>query len=214
MNKREKDKWEISRSQYLSGDEANHLLTTVSRLAGIDRRKKRRQWVVTQAVVHCALGSGLRCSELANLRIGDISPEDTEARLFVRRGKNGKSRHVYIDPELWHLLQRFIDWKKANGEPTGDEDYLFSSKRSPKFHQTALRRIWIRAVTTAGLENGKTIHCSRHSLGSRLLAVTKDIEFVRRQLGHSSVQATSVYLHCDPEAAMQAVTGLWKIGGK
>lgn len=63
-------------------------------------------------LVDLALFSGLRVSEIANLKIGDIELTTKDPYLIVRKGKRGKKRDVYMDKELVNHLKTFIAWKK------------------------------------------------------------------------------------------------------
>ncbi len=74
----------------------------------LDRLKGRNTWPVRRILVRLAFFTGLRVQEIANLKIKDLNFEFDDPYIFVRRGKGGKSREVYILPELVKVLKGFI----------------------------------------------------------------------------------------------------------
>jgi site-specific recombinase XerD len=74
-------------------------------------------------LVGLALRSGLRVSELANLRCGDIHISPNDSYLTVQRGKGGKKRDVYFNGNLSKPLKQYMEIKKKSWRmPVGPDD--------------------------------------------------------------------------------------------
>ena len=173
-------------------------------------------------VIDLALSTGLRVSEIANLRCGDIwvddLPELTDgqaggrASLIVRNGKNGKQRIVKFGAAFKEHLREYLEWKKKNGEGCGPESPLILSSntrglsrgRSPRGKMTtrALQKAFERNAKRAGIQarpndcsvgRGHSIHSLRHTYATFLLRASGNLRLVQKQLGHSSITTTEVY---------------------
>jgi integrase len=156
-------------------------------------------WPIRYMLVHLALNSGLRVSEIAKLKIQDVKLSIKSPYIFVRNGKRGKSRDVYIDRELTKHLQEFILQKKNWNQFTEPEAPLFSGHGGQHSTTTALYISFKQAVREAGLRNDLTIHSARHGYATLLYYKTKDLRAVQKQLGHSSLNMTSLYADIMPE---------------
>lgn len=202
-------RWELTRDKYMSLDEVRRLRRTSEDRALADLAKGRTSAVRSWAVVDLALSTGLRVSEIAEIRISDLTLTGTEPELRVRNGKGGKPRAVTLPQDLKRHLRDFITWKKRLREPTKPKDYLFVTERGGKFTTRGLQLLFKRAATKAGLSPHFSIHACRHSYGTYLYQKTKDLRLVQDQLGHSSPVVTQVYSHITPEERVRSVNGLW-----
>lgn len=203
-------KWEITREKYMSLDEIRKLRRSSEDRALADLAKGRTSGVRSWAVIDLALSTGLRVSEISNVKVEDLTLSGSEPQLIVRNGKGGKSRTVTLPQELKRHLRDFISWKRRIGEPAGCEDYLLVTERGGKFTIRALQLLFKRAVKRAGLPEHLSIHACRHSYGTYLYQRTKDLRLVQDQLGHSSPSVTQVYSHITPEERVKSVNDLWE----
>ena len=160
-------------------------------------------------MVDVALSTGLRVSEIAEIKISDLTLNGPEPQLLVRNGKGGKPRTVTLPQDLKRHLREFIAWKKRLKEPTGVEDCLFLTERGGKFTTRGLQLLFKRAAEKAGLPAHFSIHACRHSYGTYLYQKTKDLRLVQDQLGHSTPGVTQVYSHITPEERESSFNGLW-----
>ena len=179
-----------------------------------DLAKGRISAVRSWAVIDLALSAGLRVSEIAEVRVGDLALSGPEPQLIVRNGKGGKARSVTLSQDLKRHLRDFIAWKKRVHEHTGSENYLFLTERGGKYSTRALQLLFKRAARKAGLPPHFSIHACRHSYGTYLYQKTKDLRLVQDQLGHSSPTVTQVYSHITPEERIRSVNGLWNDQGE
>jgi site-specific recombinase XerD len=134
-------------------------------------------------------GSGLRVSELLNLKIKDLNIEKNFG--FVRAGKGNKDRIFIIPESLKEKIRELI-----NNEDFLGEDNLFLTNRRKKYSIRSLQVIVKDAAKSAGLDY-KEIHCHtlRHSFATHLIENGSSVSEVQALLGHKSPETTFVYLH-------------------
>ncbi len=195
--------------KYFNEKQIKLLRRTVRDQAEIDVQKGKvtavREWLVIDLLT-C---TGLRVSEAANLRCGDLKLGYAESKVFVRDGKGGISGHVVVPDSLKKHLKSFLSWKEKIGEPTGDNNYVFVGQRGAWTAQ-AIQQIVKKYLKQLGLyENGKSVHALRHSYGVELYSKEKDLRAVQKQLRHRSIQSTLIYADVTAEDIQNQVKGLW-----
>ena len=164
-----------------------------------------REWMAIDLLT----STGLRVSEAANLKCGELKIGYGENMIFVREGKGAISGHVVIPGSLKKHLRSYMKWKQKRGEPIGPGDYLFLGQRGPWTSQ-AIQQIVKKYLRQLGLyEKGKSVHALRHSYAVELYAKEKDIRTVQKQLRHVSIQSTQVYADVTREEISQQLKGLW-----
>lgn len=193
-----------------------------------DCRKKAQTLSVTDgrthpvrnwAIIHVALDTGLRVSEICNLRIRDLLLDREYASLIVRNGKGNNKRGVKIGTALRQHLIEFLAWKKENGESTARSAPLFVSARTYPLQRggqagrhltrSAVYRIFKGCAAEADLPDRFSIHSCRHTYASLLYRASEyNIRLVQKQLGHRSIQTTQIYADVLNEDAVLAVDKL------
>ncbi|MGC8494617.1 MAG: tyrosine-type recombinase/integrase [Syntrophobacteraceae bacterium] len=164
-----------------------------------------REWMAVDLIT----SSGLRVSEAANIRCGDIKAGYGESALFVRDGKGAKSRTVQIPDSLKRHLKQYIVWKASRGEPTGPDDHLFIGQRGPWSCQ-AIQFLVKKYLKALGLyENEKSVHALRHSYAVEFYKQEKDLRALQKQLGHSSIETTQIYADVSVADIQKQIRGLW-----
>ncbi|HEV2971726.1 MAG TPA: site-specific integrase [Pirellulales bacterium] len=156
---------------------------------------------------------GLRASEIAKLRVGDVRTELARPHIRIRNGasKGGRPRIV---PLWWDAgtLQDLAAWKaeRLRAGAEYDEPFLASlipGRNIKTFSRHTLRkrfRTACRSLGAARLET-LTIHHGRHTFISHALAGGRSLAEVRDAAGHANVSITSGYLHVAVED--EAVVG-------
>jgi integrase len=190
----------ITRSKFFSVQEMRTLLRVCRRNALADLKAERATWVTRYMVIHLALHSGLRVSEIAALKVGDLHFNGNENYLTVQHGKGNRKRDVYLDKELVMHLQNYLKIKESQWhESVTIEAPLFSGRGGNHYTITALEISFKKALEKAGISKRYSIHSSRHTYATMLLAKTKNIRFTQKQLGHASIAMTSLYADVLPE---------------
>lgn len=149
------------------------------------------------------LNTGVRLSEVANIKVQDIHLGREPYIRIV--GKGDKHRYVYLGkPFIKALkpysiiedLRDYLEWHKNYYE--GKTDYLIPNKTYGKMSKTNIGQAWRTCMKQAGLKV-KRPHSSRHWYASTFMKRKKDLLALQRQLGHSDISTTSRYLHMSGE---------------
>lgn len=138
--------------------------------------------------------AGLRISEVAALRVSDI---DYERRgVFVRAGKNKKSRYTLLADGVLPLLRDYL----AVFSP---HEYLFAGKDPTVGISTdSIHRAFVKAAHAAGIVKKVSVHTLRHCFATHLLEDGTNIFYIMRLMGHSCIQTTMLYLHMESVSSM------------
>lgn len=144
-----------------------------------------------QAAMSVAYGAGLRVSEVASLKVGDIDGERMTLR--VEQGKGRKDRYAMLSPVLLERLRAWWRLDHAQGK-VRHGGWLFPGL-DPTDHVTArqLNRAVHLAAATAGIEKRITPHGLRHAFATHLLEQKVDIRVIQVLLGHKRLDTTSLY---------------------
>lgn len=152
------------------------------------------------AVLEILYSSGLRVSEVCQLRVGDI---DLPGRQLRVRGKGRKERIVPVGRPALEALGRY--WSRI-GQPSHPDQPAFPGGRKtggtiqPSEVQTRLKR----HLRTAGLDPKLTPHKLRHSFATHLLDRGADLRSVQELLGHARLSSTEIYTHVSTERLKRA----------
>lgn len=164
-----------------------------------------REWLAIDILTT----TGIRVAEIADLRCGDLQVKNGQSSIYIRCGKNHKSRYVEIPVTTKQHLKRFLKWKASRGECVNIDSHVFQGQRGPMKVQ-AFQLMVKKYLKQLGIyEKGKSIHSLRHSYGTQLYRQCKDIRVVQRQLGHENSRTTEIYAAILPEDVQQEIKGLW-----
>ncbi len=134
-------------------------------------------------------GSGLRRTELLNLRINDIETKDNKNRIRINNSKGGKDRYTILPNVIIHELREY--YIKCRPKV-----YLFNgSRKGQKLSEGGLRHALLAAKKRSGLKKEVNLHILRHCFASHALEEGMNIKTLQYLLGHTSVQTTMIYLH-------------------
>jgi site-specific recombinase XerD len=141
--------------------------------------------VLYKAAFTTIYAAGLRVSEVAALKIGDI--DSGRMVIHVRQGKGRKDRYVMLSEQLLALLR--VYWKHAR-----PREWLFPGPDPTRpITVRSLQRACRHAAHGAGLDKTVTVHTLRHSFATHLLEQGVDIRVIQDLLGHRHITATSRY---------------------
>jgi len=165
-----------------------------------------REWMMIDLLTT----TGMRVSEAADLRCGDVKCGYGESEVFVRCGKCSKSRTIQINESLKSHLKKFLKWKQGMNESTDYDDFVFVGQRGPWTSQ-AVQQIVKKHLRKLGLyESGKSVHALRHSYAVEYYKHSQDLRGLQKQLGHSSIQSTQIYADVTKEQIQDTIKGLWQ----
>ena len=146
-------------------------------------------------------GTGMRRSELAHLKVGDIDSQ----RMIIRvvAGKRSKDRDLPLSPALLETLREYWRWRKP-------KLYLFPTRTLGRRLDQPIcdKTVWIacsEAARRAGIRKRVTPHTLRHSWATHLLEAGTDLRTIQVLLGHGDLETTAQYLHLS-QRHLQMVT--------
>ncbi|HXT11960.1 MAG TPA: tyrosine recombinase [Candidatus Angelobacter sp.] len=155
-------------------------------------RPETPQTLCDQAILELAYASGLRLSELKNLRLEQLH---LEAGFINVIGKGNKERVVPVGSKAAEALNRFISAGRPKLVTARSPANVFLTKRGTPFASVTL---WLRIkqrVRRAGVSRNITPHMLRHSFATHLLEHGADLRVIQELLGHANISTTEIYTH-------------------
>ena len=140
-----------------------------------------------------AYASGLRLSEVCQLRGCDIDSAPDRMCIRVIQGKGAQDRYALLTTELLNDLRLYWRTCRAGASAT---DCLFPSRSNPArpIDRASGQRYYYLARDAAGITKLGGIHTLRHCFGTHLLEAGVDLHGVSKLLGHAQLSTTSRYL--------------------
>ena len=149
-----------------------------------------------------AYSSGLRVSEVVNLKTNDI--DRTRMCILIRQAKGKKDRMVTLSPVLLVMLREYE--KIVAPEKQG---FLFPGQNKDEAYSTrSLQLVLAAAKTKAGILKSGSIHALRHSFATHLLDKGTDVTMIMKLLGHNDIKTTLRYLHVTNRDMLQIISPL------
>ncbi|MBY5952213.1 MAG: site-specific tyrosine recombinase XerD [Cyclobacteriaceae bacterium] len=157
-----------------------------------------------RAMLELLYSSGLRVSELINLKKGQIFEEIGFLRIV---GKGNKERLVPFGKDALKYLK--IYQEEVRNHQTiarGHEEYVFLNRRGKKLSRVMIFMIIKEAVERVGIQKNVSPHTFRHSFATHLIEGGADLRAVQEMLGHESITTTEIYTHLDRDYLRQVLT--------
>lgn len=136
--------------------------------------------------------TGIRLSELINLKQEDFRPEGSYIKVL---GKGNKQREIPIGEELKKHLIVYLKVHRPSAAAIADEPYFFLSPKGKKLYPKLVYNSVNAYLSYVSGIDKRSPHVLRHSFASHLLNRGADLNSVKELLGHASLAATQVYTH-------------------
>ena len=157
-----------------------------------------------RAIIETLYSSGLRVSELLDLKTTDIHDDIGFLRV---RGKGDKERLVPIGSSALKYLDIYINQVRVHlSVKVGHEKIVFLNQRGSRLSRVSVFNLVKTLVKDAGLEKSISPHTFRHSFATHLLEGGADLRAVQQMLGHESITTTEIYTHLDRDYLRQVIT--------
>ena len=156
-----------------------------------------------RAMIETLYASGLRVSELVNLKISEVSQDVGVVRVM---GKGSKERLVPLGEEALDWVKRYVAGARAtllNGRQT---DALFVTGRGAAMTRQMFWHLIKRHAVHAGISKPISPHTLRHAFATHLLNHGADLRVVQMLLGHADISTTQIYTHVARERLKQLHT--------
>lgn len=132
-------------------------------------------------ILYC---SGLRVSEVINLRINDI--DFNRKSIHIKGAKGKKDRLTIISKTVLQNIDKYLrEWQTL--------EYIFESARGGKLTTRTIQAIVSQNTKKAHISKNITPHTFRHSFATHLLESGLDIRYIQTLLGHSRLETTQIY---------------------
>ncbi|WP_436515575.1 site-specific tyrosine recombinase XerD [Ekhidna sp. To15] len=157
-----------------------------------------------RAMLEALYSSGLRVSELINLKISNIHEDIGFLRVI---GKGSKERLVPIGRSALKHIRIFRDEIRVHiAIKQGFEDHLFVTKRGKSISRVMVFMVIKDLAAKIGLKKSISPHTFRHSFATHLIEGGADLRAVQEMLGHESITTTEIYTHLDRDYLKQVIT--------
>jgi site-specific recombinase XerD len=180
----------------LKEDEMNRFLAKLAQYDEEDSLKTKITQYRVHVVAELSYATGLRISEVANLRVEDIN--FTRGTVTVREGKGGRTRTAWLNDYAKDILQLYVEqmrelvfneWNEKNGTLFGVRWQSFDKMVNKVLNKAAKELEF----------PGFTAHRFRHAVGYHLLRAGCNIRYIQEILGHKLLRNTEIYTKVDKE---------------
>ncbi len=176
---------------FLSEDEVHQLLAQprIETVLGLRDR----------AVLTLLYGTGIRATECASMREGDVDLRENTIRVL---GKGGHERVIPLNPEVARVLERY----RAVRGPALPTAPFFRSRRGRAMSRNAIYERVRTHAERARLRPRVSPHKLRHTFATHLVKSGVQLVTIRDLLGHRCISSTQIYLHTTAEDLRHAAT--------
>lgn len=146
-----------------------------------------------RAILETLYATGLRVSELVNLKLGDLH---LPMNLIQTIGKGDKERIIPISDVAVDWLNQYMKTTRVQLlDGKSNTEYLFLNAHGRQLTRQAIWQMIKKYVNQAGIKRHVTPHTLRHSFATHLLENGADLRIVQELLGHSDISTTQIYTH-------------------
>jgi len=156
-----------------------------------------------RAMLETLYSSGLRVSELINLKVNSILEEIGFLRIV---GKGNKERLVPIGREAMKHINLYVDhYRNHMNIKPGHEGFIFLNRRGAQLTRVMIFTIIKNLAIAIGMDKKISPHTFRHSFATHLIEGGADLRAVQEMLGHESITTTEIYTHLDRDYLKQII---------
>ena len=140
--------------------------------------------------------TGLRVSELVNLKVYDVNLEEAIVKTM---GKGSKERIIPIGDYALNALTIYINEYRSTLFKKEVNDFLFLNNHGKQMTRQGFFKIIKKLAIEQGIKKDFSPHTLRHSFATHLLSHGADLRIIQELLGHSDVSTTQIYTHVSNE---------------
>lgn len=145
-----------------------------------------------KAIVEVFYATGIRCSELVNIRIDEIDFVEKTIRIL---GKGMKERIVLFGSKAKNVLIDYMEQERIMLAGKTSSPYLFLNSSGTNLTSRSIQRTFEMFRSFLKIDRHFTPHKLRHSFATHLLNAGVDLRVIQELLGHASLSATEIYTH-------------------
>lgn len=168
-----------------------HLFATMyQELSNAHTNYQKKRTLLDIAICETLFSTGMRISELCNLKSSDVDLHDATIRIY---GKGSKERIIQIgNSDVIRILNEYATVYMAGINKSG---FFFTKPNATPLSDQAIRRMIRKYCSLASIDLHITPHMFRHTFATSLLEADVDIRYIQEMLGHSSITITEIYTH-------------------
>ena len=179
----------------LSVDEIDQLLSHIE--------MSKPEGMRNRAMLETLYSSGLRVSELINLKVNNIYKDVGFLRIL---GKGNKERLVPIGRVALKYIKIYMEDIRCHIKiKPGSEPFVFLNRRGAPLSRVMVFTIIKQLKEASGLKKQVSPHTFRHSFATHLIEGGADLRAVQEMLGHESITTTEIYTHLDRDYLRQVI---------
>lgn len=148
--------------------------------------------LLNTAIVEVLYGSGLRVSELVNLKVSDIHYQEG---LIECHGKGNKQRYVPINKKALLAINEYKIKFRDKLKKKDNDNILFLNKFGHVLRRESINVMLNRVAKEIGIKKKIHPHMFRHSFSTHLLENGADLRIIQEMLGHENISTTQIYTH-------------------
>ena len=159
------------------------------------------------AVLNLLFSSGIRVSELVNLKLKNFKIEE---KLLMVTGKGIKDRYVPLRDEAIFAINDYL--KKVRNlipRPLIDKEILFLNKNGRKYNRNSIYYLVRKYASIANIQKEISPHVLRHTFATVLINNGASVRHVQEMLGHKNVSTTEIYTHIDTNRILSTYDLYW-----
>jgi site-specific recombinase XerD len=143
------------------------------------------------AIIQTFLQTGIRLSELANLRVDAV---DFEHRILtVKQGKGKKDRQIPLVDEAIKALRNYVRYR--NTQLILDDEVFFLAKNGTSMNVSTVKYLVAKYVKQAGIRKKVSVHTLRHTFGAHKADKHMSLATLQELMGHKKKETTLKYIH-------------------
>ena len=170
--------------KYMTLDEVDRLLSAPNPEAPLGKRDI--------AMLQLLYATGLRVSELINVRVAELN---TEMGVVRTVGKGDKSRLIPVGRSALEAIEAYTSAARQRILKRTSSEFLFVTARGSSMTRQAFWKLVRRYAGVAGVVRTVSPHTLRHSFATHLLERGADLRSLQLMLGHADISTTEIYTH-------------------
>jgi integrase/recombinase XerD len=148
----------------------------------------------SKLIIMLLYGSGLRVTELVDLRVNDLFLEDGFMKVL---GKGEKERLVPLGGKTIRQVEYYVEHYRRDIENEKSKNRLILNLKGSPLSRVSIFKMIKDLAAKAGIEKSISPHTLRHSFATVLVEAGADLRAVQQMLGHASITTTEIYTHLD-----------------